>query len=294
MPAAGEHPPMRIAAVTMVYDEPDFLPLWAAYYGGQLGAAQCYVIDHGSDETSMQGLGAINRLRLPRSPQDDPRRARAIGQFCAALLAYYDAVIHTDVDEFLLPDPYRHASLAAACAASAAAVTTAIGLNLHHLPDSEPSFDAARPVLHQRRWVRFAAALCKPALIRRPVVWAPGFHCADAPLCLGDLFLLHLRWFDRDIALRRLAKTRAMPWADPAAGAWQRGSDAELLADFERIAGLARSEAVVFDPDTPPLSNAIERLQESAREHAGQPYAFDLDLAVDELWSLPLGFANLL
>ena len=61
---------------------------------------------------------------------------------------------------------------------------TAIGLDVQHLPDEEAALDPRAPFGRQRQWVRFSAAMCKPALVRRAVHWAPGFHCCDAPLVL--------------------------------------------------------------------------------------------------------------
>ncbi|MBV9756437.1 MAG: glycosyltransferase family 2 protein [Alphaproteobacteria bacterium] len=282
---------MTVAAVTMVFNEPAHLPLWARHYARQVGARNCYVIDHGSDDGSTAGLGEINVISIPRSAQDDERRARFLSQFCASLLAWHDWVVHSDVDELVLADPDRHATLADYCAAPLPDVVTAIGFNLHHLPDTEPPLDLARPVTAQRRWARFGSAMCKPVLIRRAVDWVPGFHCtADAPVAFDRLFLFHLRWFDRALGLARLAKTRTMPWADAAAGAWQRVQDAEFAALMDRIAGLPQRRGLAFDPAAPPLSDALHAVLESRHGRERQRYKIDLHLDIDELWELPARF----
>lgn len=282
---------MQVAAVTMAFNEPAHLPLWARHYARQVGGRNCYVIDHGSDDGSTAGLGDINVIRIPRSAQDDERRARFLSQFCASLLAWYDWVIHSDVDEIVLPDPYRCETLATYCADPLPDVVTAIGFNLHHVPDAEPPLDLARPVTRQRRWARFSSAMCKPVLIRRPVAWVPGFHCAvDAPVVFDRLYLFHLRWFDRTLGLERLAKTRAMPWADADAGAWQRVQDAEFVALMERIAALPQRSGVAFDPGQPPLHDAIGAVLDSTRGREQARYKIDLHLDIDELWELPARF----
>jgi hypothetical protein len=282
---------MTVAAVTMVFNEPAHLPLWARHYARQVGARNCYVIDHGSDDASTAGLGEINVIRIPRSAQDDERRARFVSQFCASLLAWHDWVIHSDVDELVLADPERHDTLAAYCTEPLPDVVTAIGFNLHHLPDTEPPLDLARPVTEQRRWARFSSAMCKPVLIRRPVEWVPGFHCAaDAPVAFDRLFLFHLRWFDRTLGLARLAKTRAMPWADTNAGAWQRVQDAEFVTLMQRIAGLPQRRDVAFDPAAPPLAAALRAVLDSQRGREQQRYKVDLHLDADALWELPAAF----
>ncbi len=275
--------PPRIAAVTMVYNEPDFLPRWLTHYTRLVGAEHCHVIDHGSDDGSTDALGPVNRLRLPRSPQDDARRARFISRFCAGLLEWYDWVLYSDVDELLVPDPRLYPDLAALCAAMRADVISAIGFNLHHMTE-EPPLDPTRPLGAQRRWVRFSAAMCKPLLIRRAVNWAPGFHGADAEITFAPLYLIHLRWIDRDLGLRRLAKTRAMPWADPAAAPWQRAPDAELMALHQGFADLPRENVLDFSLAAPPIADALAALLAT---ESRPPYPFDLDLTIDALWPLP-------
>ncbi len=275
----------RIAAVTMVYNEPEFLPLWLRHYGRLVGPAHCHVIDHGSDDGSTTLLGGANRLRLPRSPQDDARRARFVSRFCAGLLEWYDWVLYSDVDELLIPDPRLYPDLAALCARVQADVVSAVGFNLHHLP-GEPALDLSRPLGGQRRWVRFTGAMCKPLLIRRAVNWAPGFHGADAAVAFAPLYLIHLRWFDRDLGLKRLAKTRVMPWADDEAAPWQRAPDEAFEALLSVFATMPREDVVDFSLGAPPIAEALAALQ--ATGVVGRaPYPFDLDFNIDALWPLP-------
>ncbi|MBV9782259.1 MAG: glycosyltransferase family 2 protein [Acidisphaera sp.] len=269
---------MTLAAVTMVYNEPDYLPIWAAHYAREVGARHCYVIDHGSDDGSTAGLGEINVVRIPRSPQDEDRRARFVSHFCGALLEWYDRVIHTDADEIALADPRHHTSLVSYCEVRPPEVTTALGFDLPYLA-GDPPYDPSRTVTEQRPWARFHAAMCKPVLIARPVNWPAGFHRADAPVVFDQLYLFHLRWFDRDVGLRRLARTRAQPWADPEACWWQRVDDARHLELFDTYTALPRRRAVAFDPDAPPLSVAIAAARGAA--------SLNQDFAADELWALP-------
>lgn len=277
----------RVAAVTMVYNEPEFVPLWVRHYGGQVGAAHCYVVDHGSEDGSTAGLGAVNVLRIPRSPKDDPKRTRFLSSFCSSLLEWYDAVIHVDVDELILPDPECCATLADYAAAMPADVVSAVGLNIHHVPDLEGEFDPARPVGAQRRWVRFTSAMCKPVILRKPLRWAPGFHCSDAPLAFGDLFLFHLRYHDLASGLRRLGRTRAMPWASEQAGSHQRMPDSDWSGMFHAIARLPRRAGVAFSPAASPMRDWLDRIH--ASEGQGE-YPFRLDIDGDELWEIPERF----
>ena len=281
---------MKLAAVTMAYNEPIYAPIWLRHYARQVGAAHCYVIDHGSDDGSLDTLGVTSVLRLPRSPQDDPRRARFLSGFCAALLQWYDAVLYADIDELLVADPAQHRDLAAYAASMPAEVITAIGLDVQHLPGEEAGFDPVRSVGEQRRWARFNSAMCKPALIRRPVAWAPGFHCADVPPVFDRLYLFHLRYFDLGLGLARLAKTRTMPWAVPGAGSHQRMDDAAWSAMVRAIAGLPRLAGVPFDPALPPIAVCLDALRASMAGREGQTYRYDLNISPDALWEIPARF----
>lgn len=281
--------PLKIAAVTMAYNEALFLPIWVRHYAGQLGAAHCTVIDHGSDDRSTEALD-VNVLRLPRSPHDDERRARFVGGVVAALLEYYDWVIVTDVDELLVADPARFASLPAFCADAVGDVVTAIGLDVQHVPALEAGFDSRRRVGEQRGWARFTSAMCKPALTRRAVRWAPGFHSADAELRFSHLYLFHLRWFDRAAGLARLAKTRAMAWAALEAGEHQRVDDAAWTGTFDAMAALPRLDAVTFERGVAPMRTWLDKTLASTAGREHERYRLDLHVNADELWAIPPRF----
>jgi hypothetical protein len=191
----------------MVYNEPDFLPVWAAHYRAAVGWEHCYVIDHGSDDGSVEACGPYQVTRLERSKLDEHWRADLVARVCAGLLEHYEAVAYTDVDELLVADPRRFAGLAGLSEASEFDVLTAFGTNMLPVPGDAP-IDLSRPITAQRRWTRPVASLCKPILVRRPVRWWPGFHRADAASQFGGLYLFHLAYVDHTITARRQAKRR--------------------------------------------------------------------------------------
>jgi hypothetical protein len=281
--------PPKVAAITMVYNEPVFLPFWARHYARQVGADHCYVVNHGSDLPVVTPPG-MNVLRLPRSPHDDPKRAQFITALTESLLHYYDWVIYTDVDELVLADPLHYRDLTAFCAAREAEAVTAIGFDVQHVPALEAPLDPRRPLGEQRGWVRFTSAMCKPVLTRRALAWAPGFHCADTPLAFDALYLFHIHWADRAIGLERLAKTRIMPWASEAFGAHQRITNAQWLSLFEGMASFARQEQVAFEPNRPPLSDWLAQTQRSTAGRETETYTLDLSVNAAELWAIPLRF----
>jgi len=282
-----------LAVVTMTYNEATFLPVWCRHYTAQVGASACHVIDHGSDDGSTDGLGAVNVVRIPRSPQDDARRARFLSSFCATLLEWYDAVIYVDVDELLVADPAQHASLPALAAALPdGAVLTAIGLDIIHRPDHEATLDWNRPVSFQRAFTRFSSAMCKPVLVRRPVAWAPGFHCIDALPAFGPLFLFHLRYADLSDGLARLDRTRRQPWSSPEAGGHQRMSDAHWASMLSAMAILPHQEGLDWSPADPHLMRWLRAVMDSTASRTHDLYRIDLHISGDTLWRVPHRFVG--
>ncbi len=286
-PQAG--PTFPVAAVTMAFNEAVFLPIWVRHYAREVGAENTYVLDHGSNDGSTVGLDC-RVVPVPRGALDEPARAGVVSEFCAGLLRDHAAVLHSDADELLVADPRHHDGLAAYAAAALPDVVTAVGLDLHHLPDEEPPLDPAQPIGAQRRWARFAASMCKPALIRRPVAWAPGFHCCDAPLVLDQLWLFHLRYADLGGGLARLARSRAITVTNEAANAHQRVPDEQFTALMRGVAALPRRATVPFDPALPPLLRWTEALRASRIAREDELYKLDLSLSGDELLEVPARF----
>ena len=129
---------MRVAALTMMYNEPVWARVWVRHYARQVGGEHCFVLDHGSDDGSAEGLGVAVE-RLGRSALDEDARAALVSERVRVLLRRYDAVVHTDVDELLVAEPGRHADLRA-YAGVAPEVGTAVGLDLQHLPEEEAAW----------------------------------------------------------------------------------------------------------------------------------------------------------
>ena len=294
--ASGKASGLRIVAVTMVYNEPVFLPLWLRHYGALVGPENCVVVDHGSTDGSTRDLGLAGRVPLPPSRLNEAARSAFISDLCRGLLRWYDAVIYTDVDEMLVVDPGRHDSLGALLRQEQAPVIRAIGFNVRQLPGIEGSLDLTRPVSRQRRMVQMVTSMCKPLVVRSPVRWAPGFHDCDQPTQFVPLFLFHLRVADRDIALARLAKTRAQDWSDPvdAAGArHQRIDDSEMLAGFDRALKLPRRHDMTFDLQTAPLRDLLAGIYDEERHGScDMIYRINIDRVARELWALPRRFVG--
>jgi len=195
----------------MVHNEAAMLARWLDHYGRQVGLESLIVLDHDSDDGSTTDLPCTT-LRLPREPWKLPwgkARRRLVNQLTQGLLACYDVVIFTDVDEFLVPDPAHHRSLADYVQARAdRQIMAPVAVNVLHKLDTEAALDPSRPVLEQRHFGKFAPVMCKPLLKRSAEPWLLAFHGIKAPFEVDpDLWMFHLKFYDaaalKDVATRR-------------------------------------------------------------------------------------------
>jgi hypothetical protein len=281
----------RVAAVTMVYNEDWFLPIWIRYYSSHFGAENCYVIDHGSDDGSTRNLGGINVVRIPRSPKDNEKRTRFVSRFVTALTEWYDAVLHTDVDEFAVLDPTRGSSLLDYCSKPPHPCVTAIGFDVYHVPDKEAALDPSMPVTLQRSYFRFSSSMCKPVLTTAEINWKPGFHSCNYPVMFDAVYLFHLRYVDLKEGLRRLAMTRSMPWASQDAGAHQRVPDDVFTDMIIRICRQPKIDDETLFPHIDPLQSYLLRVLQS--ENSNASYRIDLHIFGTELWRIPDRFKGM-
>ena len=276
---------MRVAALTMSYNEPVWAQVWARHYAGQVGAENCFLMDHGSDDGSADGLN-VHVERLARSALDEDVRAAQVGARVAALLKTYDAVVHTDVDELVIADPRRFSNLRSFAASQTGEVVTAVGLDVQHLAAEEAALDVGRPIGRQRGWVRFSAAMCKPVFVRRAVRWVPGFHSCDAAMQTGGLFLFHLRYADLQLGLRRLERTRGQAFASADIALHQRVSGRNFEDMMAAIAQLPRA-TVPFDTEAGAMADWVSSMVRTQRDGGAW-----LSMSGDQLWSLPQGFTQ--
>lgn len=206
---------MKIAAMTMAYNEAFFLPIWIAHYGRQCGLENLFIIDDGSSDGSTSDLAPIQVERRARELFDEDKRAALISQRHTELLRRYDFVIYSDVDEYLVAHPDRHASLTAYAAQLTDPWSTAIGLNIIHQRDIEAPIDLTCPILAQREAVQFDIAYCKTLLSNQPITWQPGFHtCNRSAIYDGELFLFHGRAMDYDAAVKRITQLNAVRFSE--------------------------------------------------------------------------------
>lgn len=205
--------PGRIAYVTMVRDEPVFLPLWVAHYAAAAPRAHLFILFDGLDQPVPDVAQGCQVLRLPQGqigPGWDDARWRMLSGFANTLLERFDVVVLNDVDELIGLDPDAGSDLAEAIAEAVdIGVISPFAIEIVHRTDLEPDpINLARPILSQRRHGRINASYCKPCIIARPVRWSLGGHYSDFPtLHLSrKLFLFHLRTMDAGLLADRQAR----------------------------------------------------------------------------------------
>lgn len=195
--------------MTIARDEADMLPRWVNYYGAQLGPENLLVLDDNTVDGSTDGLPCTVH-RLPPGPWKSSflaARRKLFNGFATGLLACYDVVMATDVDEFLVPDPALYNGLIDYLSKHRDRdVIAPLALNLLHNPQLEPALDPTQRVLTQRRFVKFAPNMCRPAIKRIAADWRK--HGIQAPFEIDrNLFLMHLKYYDA-VALQMVAEHR--------------------------------------------------------------------------------------
>ena len=208
----GKGAAQRRAIITIANNEPIFFPIWLGYYSRFFAPEDIYVLDHQTDDGSLDGGGFV-RIPVEHESFDQVWMQSIIREHQHNLLDSYDVVVVTDVDEIIAPHPSK-GTLGDYIDHLDEDFVNAIGYELVHLADREPAYDPGTPVLSQRHFWFANDAYDKPAIARVPMDWKPGFHeRVDARTNFDpDLFLIHLHRMDYDICRARHKLRRRGRW----------------------------------------------------------------------------------
>ena len=204
----------RIAALTMLRDDDFFLEKWVAWYGSQLGREHLYIWFDGLDQSvppCCEGChtGKIEHLSLPVH-EGDRRRIDFLSERARELFAQgYEAVIGTDVDEFLIPDPALGQSLPTFISAmdSSRASLSGLGIDVGQNLREEAALKPELPMLAQRRYAKLSTRYSKASVLLQPCDWGSGFHRVRGKnfhICEG-LYLFHFGCVDLERIKARMA-----------------------------------------------------------------------------------------
>ena len=237
----GEYMSYKIAGLTMSYNESVFLDLWQRHYGEALGYDCLFVVDHGS-QPPPDLMPMVNRLRVPRTVLDEREKVRFLSDMSKSLLHYFDAVVFSDVDEFIVVDPALGQTLAQYIESSPHNVIHPVGLNVVHNRVIEPTLRLSGYLFDQRRYAQFDSLYCKPSIIKEPVSYRVGMHRSHTKgFFTADIFLFHLRAVDFDLSRARYEKFETLKWTN---------SDSDLELDYLRN-GFQRYADSIFTVNLP-------------------------------------------
>jgi hypothetical protein len=201
------------ALITIVNNEPVFLPIWLRYYSRFFAAQDIYVLDNDSTDEEIE-RGGFERIRVSHHGLDNLWMVHEVQSLQRKLLSRYDIVVFTDVDELIVPVPTL-GTLGDYLDRFDEEWVNCIGYELLHLKESELPLALDRPIMHQRHYWFHNDAYDKAAIARAPVTWVPGFHArTDFQFNLDpDLRMIHLHRADYDICLERHRSRSRRPWA---------------------------------------------------------------------------------
>jgi len=262
-PAPGYAPrslPPQVAVLTMVRDEGPMLRRWVDHHAALVGLDNLVVLDDQSSDGSTDDLGCtVHRLPVLDGERFEPIRMQLTSGLAAALLAVYDYVVLLDADELLVTSPEFDTLGDLLAARGYPEVVGAVALNLVHAPGDAP-LDLCRPVLDQRRYAVFTPLMCKPVLKRVPAAWVRASHGIRAPYAIDpDLFLLHLKFADRDRLAETAVRRHRAFQADgrAAASSWSRPVDEVTDALDAAIGRADLAAATAFEPRSADLDSIL-------------------------------------
>jgi Glycosyl transferase family 2 len=247
---SGARRAKRRAVLTMVHNEPIFLPIWLRYYSRFFAPEEIYVLDHDTSDGSTDRDGFV-RIPVSHPSIDHTWMVRTIERHQRELFNRYDVVLVTDVDEIVAPRP-ECGSLADYMDRLDQEFVNCLGYEVIHMVDRECPFDPTRGVLEQRGYWFPNPAYNKPALVTEPSRWGPGFHALeDGRIQIDpDLFMIHLHRMDYEICLARHRYRRGRRWNErDLAERWARHNlivdDAEFARWFYEDSSFEDVEMVI-------------------------------------------------
>jgi hypothetical protein len=214
----ASRPPLRKprsrAIITMVHNEPVFLPVWLRYYSRFFAPPDIYVFDNETSDGSTDRDGFV-RIPVEHPTVDHTWMVRTIEGLQQELLDRYDVVVVTDVDEIIAPVPVR-GTLGEYLDRFDEDWVNCLGYELLHLRDREPALRLDRPILDQRRYWFFNGGYDKAAVTMAPTRWRPGLHGREDYQFNPDpdLRLIHLHRMDYELCRQRHQVRGRKPWAE--------------------------------------------------------------------------------
>ena len=210
-----------LAAMTMVHEEDFFLERWIAHWRQYIPAQHIYILNHGNSHDVARIADGCTVVRLPYDTTKkavNQRRWQIMSLHGSSLTSYFDWVVCSDVDEFVVLDPSVDQSLPEYLAQIAArdhvppAITT-FAIEMVHVPEIEPEpIVHGEPIVGKRRCYRLNSNYAKPCILGQPMEFKAGGHGGNHEEIYLDphLYNFHLRFidYDYDYCMKRFEKSR--------------------------------------------------------------------------------------
>ncbi len=193
----------KVCALTMVRNDDFFLRKWVSYYGQELGKENLYIFFDGTDQQIPDFCNGTHVVKVDKIAgkviRAEKGRLRFLSEQAALLLEQYDAVIGTDADEFVIPDPKLKMNLVEFVSQFENQTSiSALGVDMGQHLQFEKEININRPFLSQRRYGVLSTRYTKPSIIFKSVRWGSGFHRVKWHNfhLQKDLYLFHFGYFD--------------------------------------------------------------------------------------------------
>lgn len=201
---------MKLAFLTMVWRDYWLLEKWVTHNEKTVPRRQLYVINHGGDPEVDRIADGCNVIHVPRdevTPDLTRRRWDLKGAITNGLLSFHDAVITTDVDEFLVYAGEKAGLVEHLATAERFGNATApVGLNV--IPTPQDPKEESLPVLARHPHALVHGKYTKPCIAHNRVVFTTGGHGLQRGdfRIDPDILLFHLHYVTPDYRERMAAR----------------------------------------------------------------------------------------
>jgi hypothetical protein len=201
-----------IALLTIVKNENYFLKKWLSYYGQYFKNNDIYVIDHETSDGSTKNLD-VNLTYITNNNKISTKwLCEVVEEYHEKLLEKYNAVMYTDVDEFIFTkDGSNLKEYINKKISDGTNCFISTGYNLFHWKQKEPNpIDYYKPLFAQRQFVKPESCYNKPFLFNYVPRFNLGFHTAQNEQPYNqkqrndpNLIMIHTKLYDQQESVKR-------------------------------------------------------------------------------------------
>lgn len=205
----------KACILTVARQEYDFAPIWYNYYSQFFNSCDMYCLINEEGDTSFKGFDInVEYRETDLSIGLHQSLVNNTTQKIKQLFEEYEWVVFTETDELIVPNPNVYKNFTDIF--NSKTNQRCCGYNLIQR-ESEEAFDSKRSILSQRGyWVRMPM-FDKTLILKQPVTYELGYHhCKPETLTNENIVLVHLHYFDKNIMLNKLSRTRKFDWGSEA------------------------------------------------------------------------------